>query len=192
MPQWSCCNGWLLWTVTSGTHGTWNCNPALPRFPCLSAPISQLHPWCDQLVTLPGQVFASASAKTLMVARWMFIRIAVSGPLGGGGKNLDRFSHTPLGGKGLDCWKLKVLGVQTCPTLCDPMGCNLPGFSVHGIFQARILDWVAIPRSPGGLPDPGIEPRSPALQADSLPSGLFSGSRNGEAMAGTRNIEKRQ
>ena len=33
---------------------------------------------------------------------------------------------------------------QSCPTLCDPMDCSLPGFSVHGIFQARILKWVAI------------------------------------------------
>ena len=44
---------------------------------------------------------------------------------------------------------------------------GLPGFSVHGIFQARILEWVAISFS-GDLPDPGIEPRSPILQADSL------------------------
>ena len=33
---------------------------------------------------------------------------------------------------------------QSCPTLCDPMDCSLPGFSFHGIFQARILEWVAI------------------------------------------------
>ena len=33
---------------------------------------------------------------------------------------------------------------QSCPTLCDPMDCSLPSFSVHGIFQARILAWVAI------------------------------------------------
>ena len=39
---------------------------------------------------------------------------------------------------------------------------SLPGSSVHGIFQARILEWVAIP-SPGDLPDPEIEPGSPAL-----------------------------
>ena len=58
---------------------------------------------------------------------------------------------------------------QSCPTLCDPMDCSLPGSSFHGIFQARVLEWVAIP-SPGNLPDPGIEPRSPALQADTLPS----------------------
>ena len=36
---------------------------------------------------------------------------------------------------------------QLCPTLCDPMDYNLPGFSVHGIFQARILEWVAISSS---------------------------------------------
>ena len=33
---------------------------------------------------------------------------------------------------------------QSCPTLCDPMDCSLPGFSVHGIFQARVLEWGAI------------------------------------------------
>ena len=34
--------------------------------------------------------------------------------------------------------------LQSCPTLCDPMDCSLPGSSVHGILQARILEWVAI------------------------------------------------
>ena len=38
---------------------------------------------------------------------------------------------------------------QSCPTLCDPMDCSLPGFSVRGIFQARILEWVAISFSRG-------------------------------------------
>ena len=41
--------------------------------------------------------------------------------------------------------KVKVLVVQSCLTLCDPMDCNSPGFfSVHGILQARILEWVTI------------------------------------------------
>ena len=62
-----------------------------------------------------------------------------------------------------------VLVAQSCPTLYDPTDCSPPGSSVHGILQARILEWIAIP-SPGDLPDPGIEPRSPALQADALPS----------------------
>ena len=38
---------------------------------------------------------------------------------------------------------------QLCPILCDPMDCSLLGFSVHGIFQARILEWVAISFSRG-------------------------------------------
>ena len=53
----------------------------------------------------------------------------------------------------------------------DPVDWSLPGFSVHGIVQARILEWVAI-LFPGDLPDPGIELGSPALQADSLPTEL--------------------
>ena len=36
---------------------------------------------------------------------------------------------------------------QSCPTLCNPIDCNLPGFSVHGVLQTRILEWVAIPFS---------------------------------------------
>ena len=41
---------------------------------------------------------------------------------------------------------------ESCLTLCDPMGCSLPGSSVHGIFQARILEWVAIYCSRGYSP----------------------------------------
>ena len=55
---------------------------------------------------------------------------------------------------------------QSCLTCCDPMDCSLPDFSVHGFLQARILEWVAVP-------NPGIEPRSPTLQADSLLSKPF-------------------
>ena len=62
-----------------------------------------------------------------------------------------------------------MLSHSVCLTLCDPMDCNLPGSSVHGIFQARILKGVANP-PPVDLPDPGIKPRSPALHMDSLSS----------------------
>ena len=52
---------------------------------------------------------------------------------------------------------------QSCPTLCDLMVCCQPGSSVHGLLQGTSFP------SPGDLPNPGIKPRSPALQADSLP-----------------------
>ena len=48
-----------------------------------------------------------------------------------------------------DCVKVKVLVAQLCPTPWDPMDCSPSGSSVHGILQARILEWVAIPFSRG-------------------------------------------
>ena len=53
-------------------------------------------------------------------------------------------------------WSL-VLVAQSCPTLCDPMDCSPPGSSVHEIFQARILEWVAISFS-RGFPTQGSNP----------------------------------
>ena len=53
----------------------------------------------------------------------------------------------------------------------DSMDCSLPSSSVHGIFQVRTLEWVAISFSRGSS-RPGNRTRSPALQADSLPTGL--------------------
>ena len=56
-------------------------------------------------------------------------------------------------------------------SLCETMDCSPSGSSVHGIVQARILEWVAMPSS-RDLPNPGIKltsPESPALQVDSFP-----------------------
>ena len=55
---------------------------------------------------------------------------------------------------------------QSCPSLCDSVDYSLPGPSVHGTLQARIVEWVAMT---GDLPHPEIKPASPALQADCLP-----------------------
>ena len=67
-----------------------------------------------------------------------------------------------------------VLVIQSYPTLCNPTDCSPPGSSVQGILQARTLEWIAIPFSQvgdgGNIPEPGIKPGSPRLQADSLPS----------------------
>ena len=59
---------------------------------------------------------------------------------------------------------------QVVSDSCDPMDYSLPGSSVPGISQARILSRLPFP-SPGDLPDPGVEPASPALQVDSLTTG---------------------
>ena len=83
------------------------------------------------------------------------------------------------------CVCVCVCVAQLCPNLCDPVDHSPPGYYVHGILQARTLEWVpfappgesswsgchSLPQ--GNLPDPGIEPGSPALQADSLPPELL-------------------
>ena len=56
--------------------------------------------------------------------------------------------HSVLEGTDFRPWlKVNVLVAESCPRLCDLMNCSLPGSSVHGILQARILEWVAIPFS---------------------------------------------
>ena len=62
-----------------------------------------------------------------------------------------------------------VLSLSVMPALCNPMDCSLPGSSVHGISRQEYWSELPCP-PPGDLPNPGIEPRSHALLADSLPS----------------------
>ena len=62
--------------------------------------------------------------------------------------------------------KCAMLVVQSCPILWNPMGCSPPGSSVHGILQARILEWVAIPFSRVYSQPTDLS----CMQADSLPS----------------------
>ena len=63
-----------------------------------------------------------------------------------------------------------MLSLESYPTSCDPMDFSPPGFSVHGFSRQEYWSGQPFP-SPGDLPDPGTEPRSPALQVDSLLSG---------------------
>ena len=63
----------------------------------------------------------------------------------------------------------KVLVTQTCLTLCDPMDCSHWASLSMGFSRQEYWSGLPFP-SPGDLPDPGIEPGSPALQIDSLPS----------------------
>ena len=64
--------------------------------------------------------------------------------------------------------KVKVLVAQSCMTLCNPIDCGPPGSFVHGIFQARILEWVTISFY-RDLPNQGLSTSSLHWQADSLP-----------------------
>ena len=59
--------------------------------------------------------------------------------------------NTGVGCQSLQCMKVKSESelTQSCPTLCNPMDCSLPGSSIHEIFQARVLEWGAIAFSTG-------------------------------------------
>ena len=61
------------------------------------------------------------------------------------------------------------LVTHTSLTLCDPMDCSPPGSSVHGDSPGKNTRLELLYPHPGDLPNPGIEPGSPALQVDSLP-----------------------
>ena len=65
-------------------------------------------------------------------------------------------------------WKSEGEVAQSCPTLCDHIGCSLPGSSIHGVFQARVLGWVAISFSRGSSKPRDQTPVS-HIAADSLP-----------------------
>ena len=77
------------------------------------------------------------------------------GPWDSPGKNTGVGCHFLL-----QCMKVKSESevAQSCLTLCDPMDCSLPGSSVHGIFQAWILEWVAISFSRGFFLTQGSNP----------------------------------
>ena len=67
------------------------------------------------------------------------------------------FGEAPVVGALLILWcDMKLSVAQLCPTLCDPIDCSLPGSSVRGILQARILEWVVISFSRGFQPRDGI------------------------------------
>ena len=77
----------------------------------------------------------------------------------------------------------KVLVTQLCQSLCNAIEFSPPASTIHGIFQARILEWVASSFFRGSshlrdFPDPGIKPTSSILQADALPSELPRKSNN--------------
>ena len=93
-------------------------------------------------VTPPGKpltYYASVVSNSVRPHRQQPIRLPC--PWDSPGKNTGGGCHFHL-----QCMKVKSESevTQSCPTLCDPMDCSLPGSSIHGIFQARVLEWGAI------------------------------------------------
>ena len=86
--------------------------------------------------------------------------------------------HKILGRVPCALYTVRGVPARSCLTVCDPVDCSPPGSSVHGILQARILEWLPFP-SPGDLPDPGIKPLF--LASPALTGGFFTSWAAGEA-----------
>ena len=117
-----------------------------------SDPHQQPHPWTRRLHT--GVPVPPLHTHTCRAGHTALRVLARCGPLCLANNEAILFYFTQNAAK----------VAQSFPTLCNPTN-----YTVHGILQARILEWVAFPFS-RGFSHPGIEPRSPALQADSLPA----------------------
>ena len=105
------------------------------------------------------------------------VRILFQGIIQTQGLNLpvlNRQVHfLPLVPPGMPSKSLSTKLLQSYLTLCNPVNYSRPGSSVHGISQARILEWELLdPRSPGPLPHPGIKPGS--LTQSALAGGFFT------------------
>ena len=82
---------------------------------------------------------------------------------------------------------LHAKSLQSYLTLCDSMDCSPPGFFVHGILQAGVLEWVAMPSSRGSS-DPGIKPAF--LMSPALADELFTTAATWEAQEGLKYLPK--
>ena len=89
---------------------------------------------------------AAAAAMSLQTCPTLCDPIDGSPPgsLSLGFSRQEHLSGLPFPSPMHKCEKSESEVTQSCPTLSDPMDCSLPGSSVHGIFQARVLEWVAV------------------------------------------------
>ena len=112
------------------SNSLWPHEPQHARPPC-SSPTPRVHPMLNAVTSV---VFDSVRPYRQQPTR-------LPHPWDSPGKNTGVGCHFLL-----QCMKVKSESevAQSCPTLSDPMDCSLPGSSVHGIFQARVLEWGAI------------------------------------------------
>ena len=108
------------------------------------------------ILHLPARALVSPQDFGMKLLTWdVGMRMFTGKPSGTGTNNISKSLKMDLkylikvsGEIALRIWFLSynmcVLVAQSCPTLCDPMDCSPPGSSVHGIFQAKIMGWVAI------------------------------------------------
>ena len=141
-------------SLLQGIFPTQELNPGLVRRFFTSWAIREAQKWKRRQIWYPMLNCPSSVIEWNRPRIFDLVKILPSSP------DLDFMSSVLL-----DKVPSEVLVAQPSLALWDPMDCSLRGSSVHGILQARILEWVAMPSSRGSS-----QPRSPTLRADSLPS----------------------
>ena len=133
-----------------------------PQFTCPSEVRDLEGPWGEGshplLTMLPARTVCAAAAKSLQLCP------ILCDPMDSSPPGSPSLVHSPGQNTGvgchflLQCMKVKSESevAQLCLTFRDPMGCSPPGSSTHGIFQVRILEWVAIVFSGGIFPTQGL------------------------------------
>ena len=127
---------WVSWLLTVGA------NIPLPLMPTISTEFQQY------VLIMKYIVLSLSSGMVIFLSSWSYVYVNClfqsfwSLSESHGGCQISR-------GSWIFCPPSKERSKETefaqlCPILCDPMDCSLPGSSVHGIFQARILEWVAV------------------------------------------------
>ena len=127
----------------------------------------------EEFVQVRNKSVKSQKNLEVKVKSREFITSAIDGTNSTTINNNNNIVYSNLPFKGCFCIHLHLIVyigmcAQQIPTPCDPTDCSPPGSSVHRIFQARIVEWVAH-STPGDLPHPGVEPESLHWQVDSLP-----------------------
>ena len=103
--------------------------------------------------TLIKRLFHSSLLSAIRVASPAYLRLVDNSP-----RNLDSSFWHIQPGISHDVLCASARSLQSCLTLCNPMDCSLPAYSVHGIFQARIMEWVAISFSKWNKQGDNIQP----------------------------------
>ena len=173
----------LLLALPTAVHG--HSDPAVPRCTCLTfhplpgalprlPEVSEQHALCrDAPDPSPGLSFLALLPlleRGSWKVAWFLGKRGAGGPLGAhAGQQLPPPTLDPESPDEITSLVL-VICTQLCPTLCDPVDCSPPGFSVHGILRERIPEWVAISFSRGSFRprDRTACPVSPALAGGSF------------------------
>ena len=130
-----------LWCMGSGAHGLSSCDARVLVAECgILVPLTRDQTRAPCIGSVESYPLDHQGSPTRLLLEEIFVSYSLTVP--------PSFCLSPAGRKKGNSFSLSEV-TQSCPTLWDPMDCSLPGSSVHGIFQAIVLEWMAMSFSRG-------------------------------------------